>query len=112
MARRTPLARMCLCTIAADQKGIDLFFTETTELTELPLSDAFIILLTICQSNTARDIVALIPGMPSFSAKIAQEGTDEELDAILALVRRIKTDAMFIQALDAERFLKQYLKKC
>jgi hypothetical protein len=107
-----PMTIICLCTLASDPKGAELFLTGFSWLLELKLSDAFILLLTVCQQAAARQVVGQSPEFRAFLARLASEGTEEELDAVAPLVRRVQMDADFVRGLDAEGFFERYVPRC
>jgi hypothetical protein len=104
VVKHSPLTIICFCKIASDPQGAELFLSGYGWLSDLKLNEAFVLLLTLCLHPAAREVVVQAPELLPFLSKVADQGSIEELDAVVPLLRRLRTDADFIRALDAEVF--------
>jgi hypothetical protein len=85
----------------------NLFLDHRQWMSCLPLSDSFLLLLRICQYPTVRDAVVNIPEIPSFLTRVASQGTAEELDATVVVIRRLNLTVRFIAALEGASFFRK-----
>jgi hypothetical protein len=106
-----PLAVVCLCTLAADPEGAALFLEGFAWLA-LRLSDAFVVLLSVCLHAGVRKVAGRELEVRRFLARVAEEGSEREVEALAPLIRRLHTDEEFVRGLEAEGFFEKYVPRC
>jgi hypothetical protein len=107
----SPLTVVCLMTMANEVKGAELFLDSCQWMNCLPLSDSFLLFLRICHYPTVREAITNMAELPSFLTRVASQGTNEELDATVLVIRRFNLSVRFIAALESAGFFETFFRR-
>jgi serine/threonine protein kinase len=110
---RSPLSIVCLCRITETEKGAAALLGNTRWLGKgcLTASSAMVLALTVAQYPTCRAPLVECNQFAPFLAWVCEEGSEQDLQAVSAMLRRLPIPPTFVQELDAVGFFAKFVPR-
>jgi hypothetical protein len=110
---RSPLSIVCLCRITETEKGAAALLGNPRWLSKgcLTASSAMVLALTVAQYPTCRAPLVECVQFPEFLVWVCEQGSEQDIQAVAAMLRYLLIPPNFVEALDTAGFFAKFVPK-
>ena len=103
-----PLTTYCCCRLTTTSSGVDALLANQAWMTadQFAVSQSVIVFLALWRSEENRERLRDCSNLPAFFARVVSDGSDEDMNAVMLVVRRFVLTKEFIARLDKGEFFE------